>query len=90
MSCGINALLCSVSQWFYVHTPQCENFSLALSIIYLTLPSPTGFLAFTFCNYSGHLSLLAERKATITRCDLSPRFFCIDATLLCEFESDKI
>ena len=22
--------------------------------------------------------------------DLSPRFFCIDATLLCEFESDKI
>ena len=29
-------------------------------------------------------------KATITRCDLSPRFFCIDATSLCEFESDKI
>ena len=29
-------------------------------------------------------------KATITRCDLSPRFFCIEATLLCEFESDKI
>ena len=29
-------------------------------------------------------------KATITRCDLSPRFFCADATLLCEFESDKI
>ena len=29
-------------------------------------------------------------KATITRCDLSARFFCIDATLLCEFESDKI
>ena len=29
-------------------------------------------------------------KATITRCDLSPRFFCVDATLLCEFESDKI
>ena len=29
-------------------------------------------------------------KATITRCDLSPRFFCIDATLLCEFESNKI
>ena len=29
-------------------------------------------------------------KAMITRCDLSPRFFCIDATLLCEFESDKI
>ena len=29
-------------------------------------------------------------KATITRCDLSSRFFCIDATSLCEFESDKI
>ena len=29
-------------------------------------------------------------KATITWCDLSPRFFCIDAMLLCEFESDKI
>ena len=29
-------------------------------------------------------------KATITWCDLSSRFFCIDATLLCEFESDKI
>ena len=29
-------------------------------------------------------------KATITRCDLSPRFFFIDATLLCEFESNKI
>ena len=29
-------------------------------------------------------------KATITRCDLSLRFFCIDATLLSEFESDKI
>ena len=29
-------------------------------------------------------------KATITRCDLSSRFFCTDATLLCEFESDKI
>ena len=29
-------------------------------------------------------------KAAITRRDLSSRFFCIDATLLCEFESDKI
>ena len=29
-------------------------------------------------------------KAAITRCNLSPRFVCIDATLLCEFESDKI
>ena len=25
----------------------------------------------------------------ITRYDLSLRFFCIDATLLCEFESDS-
>ena len=29
-------------------------------------------------------------KATITRCDVSHRFFCNYATLLCEFESDKI
>ena len=28
-------------------------------------------------------------KAVIARCDLSPRFFCIHATLLCEFESDR-
>ena len=28
--------------------------------------------------------------ATITQCDLLPRFFCNDATLLCEIESDKI
>ena len=35
----------------------------------------------------GNVSLY---MATITRCDLSPWFFCIDATLLCEFESDKI
>ena len=31
-----------------------------------------------------------DLKATITRCDLSFRFFCIGATLLCKFESDKI
>ena len=31
-----------------------------------------------------------QSKATITRCDLSPRFFCIGATLLCKFTSDKI
>ena len=29
-------------------------------------------------------------KAAITRCDLSSRFFRVDAMLLCEFESDKI
>ena len=34
----------------------------------------------------GYFSL----KATVIRCDLSPRFFCVDATLLCQFESDKI
>ena len=34
--------------------------------------------------------LLLWHKATITRCDLSPRLFCIDATLLCKFESDEI
>ena len=33
---------------------------------------------------------IATKPLTITGCDLSPRFFCIDATLLCEFESDKI
>ena len=31
-----------------------------------------------------------KRQATITRFDLSSQFFCNDATLLCEFESDKI
>ena len=36
------------------------------------------------------IKLVKFLKATITQCDLSPRFFCIDATLLCEFESDKI
>ena len=36
------------------------------------------------------LIVVHQSKATITRCDLSPRFFCIDATLLCKFESDKI
>ena len=39
---------------------------------------------------SQHLLFVQFSRATITRCDLSPRFFCIDATLLCEFESDKI
>ena len=36
--------------------------------------------------------LSKQSKATITRCDISfiARFFCIDATLLCKFESDKI
>ena len=46
--------------------------------------------------YKGNFYIMDEvlivtgPKATITRSDLSPRFFCIDATLLCEFESDKI
>ena len=29
-------------------------------------------------------------KAAITRCNLSSRFFCIDATLLCEIETNNI
>ena len=36
-----------------------------------------------------HFSVRPLAKATITRCDLSPRFFCIDVKLLFEFESDK-
>ena len=50
-----------------------------------------------FKHLKGNFPLESQRsiiertsKATITRCDLSPRFFCIDATLLCEFQSDKI
>ena len=31
-----------------------------------------------------------QTKATITQCDLSPRFFVLMLQLLCEFESDKI
>ena len=38
----------------------------------------------------GAESVIDMVKATITRCDLSPRFVCIDVTLLREFESDKI
>ena len=37
-----------------------------------------------------HIIKTTLTKATVTGCDLSPRFFCINATLLCEFESDKI
>ena len=36
------------------------------------------------------LPVYSPLTATITRYDLLPRFFCIDTTLLCEFESDKI
>ena len=39
---------------------------------------------------SAILKTLSPTKATITWCDLSPQFFCIDTTLLWEFESDKI
>ena len=39
---------------------------------------------------SYRLAKALELKATITRCDLLSRFFCIDATSLCEFESDKM
>ena len=37
-----------------------------------------------------HMLTILPTIATITRCDLSPKFFCNDATLLCEFERDKI
>ena len=40
-------------------------------------------------SFIGNVNSLTN-KATITRCDLLPRFFCIDATLLCKFESGKI
>ena len=47
--------------------------------------------AFLEIRYSGNVLFASvDTKATITRCDLSSRFFCIDATLLCEFESNKI
>ena len=54
-------------------------------------------LAFTGSNYLfsnlSKESIDRERKrhdkATFTQCDLSPRFFCIGAMLLWEFESDK-
>ena len=39
---------------------------------------------------SGLLEDVHLEKATITRCHFSPDFICIDVTLLCEFESDKI
>ena len=39
---------------------------------------------------TGTLKKKKQMKATITWWDLSPGFFCIDATLLCEFESNKI
>ena len=32
----------------------------------------------------------ASNKAGVTRCDLSDRFFCINAKSMCEFQSDKI
>ena len=50
-------------------------------------------MRFIGCDSIQSRSIVSDRfetKAAITRCDLSPRFFCTDATLLCEFESDKI
>ena len=41
-------------------------------------------------NVVSSFATYSSLKAKITRCDLSPRFFCNDATLLCESESDKI
>ena len=49
---------------------------------------------FTYQVFSDQTAYISQcvhsTKATITWCDLSPRFFCNDATLLCEFENDKI
>ena len=39
---------------------------------------------------AAQLRIFSSSTAAVTWCDLSPQFFCIDATLLCEFESDKI
>ena len=43
-----------------------------------------------FSTDSNRHYLVRHYSGTITLCDLSSRFFCIDATLLCEFESNKI
>ena len=51
----------------------------------LSLYSPTQNTLFVIICSAEDLFTLTS-KATITRCDLSPRFFCIDATLLCEFD----
>ena len=48
----------------------------------------TPLRSYQFGSLADHL--VVSSKARITRCDLSSRFFCIDAELLCEFESDKI
>ena len=48
---------------------------------------------YTWDNAGDHKQLSMYQtlcKAAITWYDLSPHFFCIDAMLLCEFESDKI
>ena len=47
--------------------------------------SPEAFNGF-YCTWNP----VKFRWKHFTRCDLWPRFFCIDATLLCEFESDKV
>ena len=45
--------------------------------------------------YKGNFYIIDEvlianlSPAMIIWSDLSPRFFCIDATLLCKFETDK-
>ena len=37
-----------------------------------------------------NVSVQPGPKAMIIWSDLSPQFFCIDATLLCKFETNKI
>ena len=63
-----------------------------LSPVALSAPSARSHIESDMLNIlSAAFSLFIQLgKATITQCDLSLRFVCIDATLLCEFESDKI
>ena len=55
------------------------------SFLELSLASSLIEVLAVFCKH-----FFQSSKATIIRCDLSSRFFCIGATLLCKFESDKI
>ena len=81
-----NWIQCSASYQLYTVLRGWSSFSVK-SIYY---PSTQSCL-FQACHANPSTwSASHESKATITRCDLSPRFFCIDATLLCEFERNKI